>query len=176
MHNHGMIKDGLDDLIEAKRRECEALRARLAALEVELRAFERAAELRPNETAGRHSVRMTEDHGLERRAHSRKGRQPGAISKNWRKILSSVAAHYPDGASPEDIASYGAALGLPNLRPTDARQQAEKYVAYGYIERVGDRYKVTDMARERFRTVEPPTEERESLSEGNKENIYAAAA
>lgn len=137
-----MIKDALDDLIEVKRRECEKLRAQLVTLELELRAFELAAELRPppHET----SARQTQS----AEAGSRKGRQPGAISREWRQILRRLAVHYRDGATADDIAAYGPAIGLPNLSARDARQQAKKYVAHGYFESVGDRYKVTNLARE----------------------------
>jgi hypothetical protein len=75
---------------------------------------------------------------------------PGAISLPWRQILIRVARAYPDGATVEDIASFGAAVGLANLRPRDARQQCEKYLQHGFVEPVGERYKVTDAAVQRF--------------------------
>ena len=83
-------------------------------------------------------------------APRRGGRQSGAISKEWREILKRVAVAYPNGAMPEDIAAFGPIVGLDNLRPRDARQQAEKYVGHGYLEHIGDRYRVTAKAQERF--------------------------
>jgi hypothetical protein len=152
-----MVRDALDDLIEAKRREHAALRAefeavssRLAVLEHDLKTLEHAAELRP--VANRRPARIGV--GSEARISAHKGRQLGAISQEWRQILRRIAVHYPDGALAEEIASYGPMVGLPNLRPTDARQRAEKYIEYGYLEQVGDRYKATDLAFQKFGTVE----------------------
>jgi hypothetical protein len=139
------IKDALDREIETKRLELEKVRVRTAELEVELRVLERAAALRPP----RSSQRATPPPKEQRRS-GRGGRVPGAISKPWRAILMKVHELYPDGATIDEIASFGLALGLRNLRARDARQQAEKYVAHGFMEPVGDRYKVTNLAAERF--------------------------
>lgn len=142
-----MLKDALDQEIETKRRAVEDARARVAALELELHTLERAAELRPSVEGNRRvSARPEGRAGNSQRG----GRQLGAISKEWREILKRVAAAYPDGATAEDIASFGPGVGLENLRPRDSRQQAEKYLLLGYFERKGDRYQVTTAARERF--------------------------
>ena len=142
-----MPKDALDQEIETKRQEVEEARARLRALELELQTLERAAQLRPAAGMNQRAVLIPTP---SLRASRRGGRQQGAISKEWREILKRVAAVYPDGAIAEDIAAFGPAIGLDNLRPRDARQQAEKYVGLGYFERVGDRYRVTDAAKVRF--------------------------
>lgn len=148
-----MAKDALDAEIEAKRRELVEARERVAAVEFEVRTLERAAELRP-----------VLEVAVPRRASSgarsrRGGRQPGAISKVWQKILAALVAHYPDGATPHDIASFGPAVGLTNLKPKDARAQAEKYVGLGYFEVAdGDRFRVSVAARERYGLEsQPPT-------------------
>jgi hypothetical protein len=139
--------DALDMEIASIERECDELRSRLADKERELEALKRAASLRPL--------------GYRRQSDSasgsqRGGRQPGAISMKWRAIMKAMAAHYPQGATPDLIASFGPALGLKNLKPKDARVQAEKYTQLGYFEAAGDRYKVTPMARDRFGLSETP--------------------
>jgi hypothetical protein len=178
-----MVKDALDELIEVTRQKRETLRAeremldtRLAAIESELRTLEHAAELRPNVSAARRSTQNSETGPEMNKSH--KGRQPGAISKEWRQILRRVAVHYPNGALPEEMAAYGPTLGLPNLRPTDARQRAKKYIGYGYLERVENRYRVTDLAREKFGTIESAAADGGGSSpEDNKEeNPLADAA
>jgi hypothetical protein len=142
-----MPKDALDQEIETKRQELEEARERLGVLELELHTLERAAQLRPSgEVIQRATPRSESPSGTSRRG----GRQSGAISKEWREILKRVAAAYPNGAMPEDIAAFGPIVGLDNLRPRDARQQAEKYVGHGYLERSGDRYRVAAKAHERF--------------------------
>jgi hypothetical protein len=148
MQEGRMIKDALDQEIETKRREVEEARARLGGLELELHTLERAAQLRPG--GGGVNQRSTPTSETFARKSQRGGRQPGAISNEWREILGRVAAVYPEGATAEDIASFGPAIGLANLRPRDARQQAEKYIGLGYFERIGERYKVTPAAWKRF--------------------------
>lgn len=143
-----MVSDALDREIETKRREVQEARAQLQNLELELHTLELAAQLRPAGVAVKSVTLFSRDRpcGDSRRG----GRQPGAISKEWREILKRVLAAYPDGALVEDIAAFGPAIGLNNLRPRDARQQAEKYVDLGYFERIGERYRVTDAAKARF--------------------------
>jgi hypothetical protein len=170
-----MVKDALDELIEAKRQECESLRdqcaaigQRLAASEHDLEVLEHAAALRPNVTFDR---RSTPDGATG----SHKGRQPGAISREWREILRRVAIHYPEGATPDDIAAYGATVGLHNLSPRDARQRAKKYVSLGYFEASGDRYRVTAQARERFGAIGEEHQQVELLPMNETEALDDAA-
>ncbi|HXC14766.1 MAG TPA: hypothetical protein VNV39_18265 [Stellaceae bacterium] len=141
--------DALDQEIEAKRLALRKARAQLVELEVELRALERAAALRPPRAGVNQRAAPPSAH-VQRRS-GRGGRVPGAISKPWRRLLMKLRELYPEGALPEEIASFGPAIGLPNLRPRDARLQAEKYLERGFVEQVGDRYKVTDLAWGRFR-------------------------
>jgi len=138
--------DPLDDAIETARRSCEEIRALLHEKEVELKALELAARLRP--TAGRRSAARPSRAGQG--GGNGKGRQVGAISKKWRAILQRTALMYPDGALPEELSALGRQIGLSNLRPRDARQRAEKYVTLGYFECVGERYRVTNFAKRRF--------------------------
>lgn len=141
-----MIIDPLDAAIDTARRACEEIRALLHEKEIELKALELAASLRPN--VGRRSAARTPREGQV--GGNGKGRQVGAISKKWRAILQRMELIRPGGALPQEISTLGHAVGLPNLRPRDARERAEKYVALGYFERVGDRYRVTDVAKRRF--------------------------
>jgi hypothetical protein len=141
-----MVQDPLDEAIETAKRACAEIRAVLHEKEIELKALELAASLRP--TAKRSAARPHRD-GLT--GSNGKGRQVGAISKKWRDIVQRMDLLHPGGALPQEIASLGRSVGLPNLRPRDARERAEKYVTLGYFERMaGDHYRVTDLARRRF--------------------------
>lgn len=146
--------DALDEAIATKQREVGEARDRLARLEMELATLERAAELRPASEVGRRVAGRPEQYVNARR---RGGRQPGAISKKWRAILHHVATHFPEGGTPDDIASFGPGIGLKNLKPKDARQQAEKYVELGFLEAADGRFKVTDLARKRFLETSLPS-------------------
>lgn len=141
-----MNMTALDEEIEIKRRAYEEIRALMREMEIELRALESAANLL------RHGKKISLSPGLlnEHRTSVRKGRQPGAISQSWRKILERIAIQYPKGASEKEIVLLGPGAGLVNLRPRDVRERGEKYIEYGYFQHIEGRYKVTDAARERF--------------------------
>jgi hypothetical protein len=148
-----MARDALDEKIEEAERLLEHFRAQVEAMKLRLGIYREAAKLRPNraDTASPSAGISERPAHKESPSGRRGGRQPGAISRKWRTILRGVAAHYPAGATPADIASFGPAADLPNLKPKDARQQAEKYVAIGYMEHVaGDRYRVTEAAIRKY--------------------------
>jgi hypothetical protein len=145
-----MTADALDEKIEATKREAAELRERLAQVELKLSAYEESARLRPSVPVVA-NVAGPQLPAAERVAGKRGGRQPGAISQRWQVILKLIAAHHPAGATPVDIASYGGTAGLQNLKPKDAKQQADKYVKIGYMDQVGDdRYRVTETALSRY--------------------------
>jgi hypothetical protein len=149
-----MVGDPLDAKIELLRHEVAQTRATLEALETTLRAYEDAARLRPGQIGTSHQSTAAVDG--TRDAPRRGGRQKGAISKTWRKILGHIVVQCPNGGTPDVIASFGRAVGLPNLRSSDVRLHAKKYMALGYLEQIGDLYKVTEAACERFRLLEAP--------------------
>jgi hypothetical protein len=146
-----MATDALDEKIEAMRQEAAELRARLALVELRLSAYEESAQLRPSARAVASVFAQSLPSAGRPTIGKRGGRQPGAISRRWQIILKAIAAHYPAGATPADIASFGPAAELHNLKPKDAKQQADKYVQIGYMEQIGDdRYRVTETARNRY--------------------------
>lgn len=146
-----MATDALDEKIEATQREAAELRARLALVELKLSAYEKSARLRPSARVAANVSAQSFPLAEQVATGKRGGRKPGAISRRWQTILKGTAAHYPAGATPADIASFGSAAGLQNLKPKDAKQQADKYVQIGYMEQVGeDRYRVTETACNRY--------------------------
>jgi hypothetical protein len=112
--------------------------------EVELKALERAASLRP---AKRISVTRKSDSPA---VGGHKGKQPGAISLRWRSILRIMSSHFPIGASEAQIVEIAQHEGLPNIRPRDARRQMEHFQKFNYVELVNDLWWVTALAIERF--------------------------
>ena len=119
----------------------EAIRAR-EALKEKLTTLELAARLRPGRTT---------PVGRPEGAHS-KGRQPGAISKMWRRILLVTATKFPAGTSEGQIAAIARASGLENIRPKDVRDRMTDYRAHGYVEPVLEGWRVSEAAVRRFKT------------------------
>jgi hypothetical protein len=85
-----------------------------------------------------------------RRGGTGKGRQPGAISSEWRRTLMAMAARYPQGAAEEEIAELARLAGLPNVRSKDARDRMLKYETHNYVEAGPKGWHVTEYALKRF--------------------------
>jgi hypothetical protein len=64
----------------------------------------------------------------------RRGRQPGAISHQWRDTLAMLYMNYPHGFTEYNAATAANAAGLPNVRPKDAADRMIAYVQLGYVE------------------------------------------
>jgi hypothetical protein len=91
-----------------------------------------------------------------------KGRQPGAISQQWRSILVEVADRFPAGASDDGITTIARSFGLDNTRPKDVRDRMNAYQAHGYVESTPSGWRVTGTAVEKFKgkngTADPVVE------------------
>ena len=138
-----ILLDKLDRAIADKRKELEQLReivalqqraAELAA--AELRALELAAQMRPLANG------QSEPSG-------RKGRQPGALSKEWRGVLR--AMHLQGGRF-----SYGAIGVLAGNQgiaatPSGVRERVRTFLDKGFLDgSPPDGFVVTLLAAERF--------------------------
>lgn len=140
------MSDALSQKIAERREERDKLLRHLERVEVELAALELAANLRPvNDLSA--AVRRTNSVGAEPRG---KGRQFGAISKNWRTVLAMMAELYPDGASDDNIAELARAQGLQNLRPRDARHRMRSFQTHTFVEESPKGWRVTKVATDRF--------------------------
>lgn len=81
------------------------------------------------------------------------GRQPGAISKRWRLVLSKVAGRV---FNPTDIALAVRELEQRVVRLHDARRQMEKYAELGFVTALGDdRFELTEAAIDKFDLKNP---------------------
>jgi hypothetical protein len=82
-----------------------------------------------------------------------KGRQPGAISRQWRDTLAMLWMNYP---FPEGFTEYNAATaaqsaGLPNVGPKEALERMKAYVNHNYVERLSNgKWRVTDHMAEKY--------------------------
>ena len=140
------MKDQLDLLIEQKSAEAEELRNRLGALMVEIKALELAASLRPVPSGRRETRNGFGGEPL------RKGRQPGAISKQWRDILVNISINFPFGSTENQIWEVAKSVEkLENIRPRDVRTRLDSFKIHGYVEqRSGGLWHVTELAAKKF--------------------------
>ena len=83
-------------------------------------------------------------------APSRAGRQPGAISHQWRNILRMLYMNYPEGFTEYNVVAAAAEEGLTNLRPKDALDRLRAHIGNSYVEFSGNKYHVTDFAAEKY--------------------------
>ena len=77
------------------------------------------------------------------------GRQPGAISQDWRNVLAAVGRHSFTDA---DLQAYAQGTLRRAIRAADAKRRREAYQANGLIEDAGDglRYRISDRAAEKL--------------------------
>jgi hypothetical protein len=139
--------DRLEKAIADKRKMLDLLRetaerAQRAAeiAEAELRAMEAAAQLRPA-AAGE--------------ASSQRGRQPGAISKEWREVLR-VLYMLAEGRSYEGIAELAEKAGIEATLGS-VRERVRRFVEAGFLARSPGGFVATPLAAERF-LLSPQTE------------------
>jgi hypothetical protein len=169
--------DPLTEKIEQERAERDNAAAqrdlwqhRLEIISARLEALEQAAQLRPLPHS--QTVRGGFGESAARAAQggpARKGRQLGAISKNWRTILLGMALRYPAGATGQDIVAMAQQEGiadLKNLRPRDAARQMQKYRDLDYVELVNPligSWRITEAAYQRFNI--PPAAESKAATD-----------
>jgi hypothetical protein len=115
--------------------------------EAELRGLELAAELLG---AGETTAIMKSVTFPTRPSSGGKGRQVGAISKQWRDILGLMLHRHRDGADPRQIAALGSEAGLRKLEARSVTPRMQKYITQGYITEIDGKYVVSAAAKERF--------------------------
>ena len=79
-----------------------------------------------------------------------KGRQPGAISHQWRDTLHLLYLTYRDGFTEYNASRAAQEAGLPNVRPRDALERLKVYVPLNYVEQIGDKFRVTEFAVQKY--------------------------
>jgi hypothetical protein len=90
---------------------------------------------------------------------STRGRQRGAISREWRNTLQSLHESAPIPFSPTHIYSMAQANGLPKVGLREAENRIRAYLDLGYLERAGSGYKVSDLAVNKYGFIRQETEE-----------------
>jgi hypothetical protein len=78
----------------------------------------------------------------------RRGRQPGAISREWRDTLRELLLFGPFGL-PEVVAAAHR-NGLPHITERTAEERMRVHIAIGYVEAVGKEYTVTDSFAKKY--------------------------
>jgi len=167
--------DDLDAEIDKAKREVAELKRKAEAKELWLKGLQRAAELRPapqvipdqssdglegNEASDPDTTtgdaELDEMLGFTEKAEKRGGRQPGAISKQWRTILSDIFANQPVDLA--TIVLLASVHGL-ELQESSALSRMRHYLELGYVEETSDgRYRVTDAAIKRFDLKRKPAQ------------------
>ena len=99
------------------------------------------------------------------KASYRAGRQPGAISKEWRLILADLYLEqtiFADGDFDEASVISAARKHGINLKHSDAKLRMAAYKEHGYIEGADGHWNVTDFAARKFGFLEKKPEQKEA--------------
>ena len=162
------MSDDLEQQIEQVRKSVAEAKANAAhwtheseLRQVRLQALEEAAALRP--ARGRKSSSG---------GSGRTGRKPGAISRQWRSILTVMTLkHGGTGALESEIVEIARTAGMENIRPKDVHERMESYREHGYVtlNQLTNRWALTETGAQRFNV--DATEDSEAQSD--KENAGA---
>jgi hypothetical protein len=179
--------DELDKIIDRRRREVNSYRERAAALtaeaeaikarigesdatlraaEIELRALEQAAKLRPIhvrvEAIGPAAIgpdlRVTAPVAHEQipsflapEPKKRGGRKPGSISKTWRLALADLVCAGNNPLDPNQF--YLLTRGRLGLNETSVRERIRQYAALGIMDEADGKYCVSATSIDKFQLV-----------------------
>jgi hypothetical protein len=164
----------IDSAISAREAEIGRLRHDLEIAEAELRGM----KMLRDQIIGPKSPEITMDYVLKDTAGRtvaiqtkayRAGRQPGAISKEWRAILADLY-NGPFAGFDESSVMFAAHKHDINLKQSDARARMMAYKEHGYVEATDGYWSVTDFAAKKFgfyqeaNKNEAPTREPEGAS------------
>ena len=93
---------------------------------------------------------------------NRRGKAPGSLSSQWRKIMAKIVAAGNDPMDPDYWCIAASEAGFPNMEVKAARDWLRRAAAneYGFILKHGDSFNVSDAAIEKFhlRTPKPSPE------------------
>lgn len=164
------MSDTLDAEIEQARQALQQAKDNAAhwAHEMELRAvrlnaLEQAAELRP--IRGRKNA----ENGA-----TKKGRKPGAISRQWRQVLLQMAMSHPEGAAEQEIIALTKIVGgMGEIRPKDVEERMRAYMRHGLVFQnvATNKWQVPDVAMPRLRMDTAPPDELENAAEDDPLDI-----
>jgi hypothetical protein len=165
-----MPRFDIDSLIQAKEAAIEAKEKELELLKAELRGMEAVADAMASHSGPSLGItrpaaqKMAPDHDASSERPTQKGRQPGAISHQWRDTLAMLWMNYPypQGFTEYNAATAAQAAGLPHVKPKDALERMTAYISHGYVERLPDgKWRVTNLTAKKygFSTKGAPTGE-----------------
>jgi hypothetical protein len=106
--------------------------------------------------------------GVDTLVAPRRGRQPGAISREWRNALRILHRGFPGGFDISEAVETARHVGLPKVKDRDAEDRMRAYLDLGYVERVDGGYRVSELAAQRYgftrQTTEAPPADAEGAS------------
>lgn len=139
-----------DALIAAQRELVADLERKLELARVKLAGYEEMAEALG--TGGRRAS------SGERRSSGRVGgRQPGTITKNWRRVLASLLLRESDWFNAGDVVDVVRSLEDRDIRPSEVRRIFKKYEENGYVQQnENGLYRITDEAVAKFALDKEP--------------------
>ncbi|MGX1496306.1 hypothetical protein ACSSV1_001327 [Labrenzia sp. MBR-25] len=132
--------------IQRLRSQIAEYRQRIILAEAELRGMERALSLiSPSDLAANSPQSLTSRGKASQR---RGGRQPGAISTRWQKVL----RHFYGGKFDlEDVVRVVYEFEERHTKPSEVKRIFEGYIEHGYVEDAGGGlYRVSDAAAQRY--------------------------
>jgi hypothetical protein len=104
--------------------------------------------------------------GVDTLVAPRRGRQPGAISREWRNTLQSLYQSAPVPFTSTDVYTMAHVNGLPNVGLREAENRIRAYLDLGYLNRAGSGYQVSDLVVKKYGFSRPETTEAPTADAG----------
>jgi hypothetical protein len=171
------MAESIDILISNQTALVARLRSELLEAEGVLRGMEAIRNVLPEQFTkskglSSNASSIANGQSLSEKSGYKGGRQPGAISSTWRKILSDVYWQARKGAIPFGIdVSTLVRIAQENkvsIRPAEATKRMEHYAGFGYVVIENSCFKVTDDAATKFAFKNGPLSlDNVSLDNGN---------
>ena len=174
-----------DDIIHEQRAKVAEMERTLETARAELRGMEtlaRAWSITVSTVLPARATRGPEKPSrprVEATATRVGGRQPGAISRRWREVLTRLLATSNTWFDAQEVALAVRALEDREIKISEARRQLDGYIEHGFVERSDDgRYHITQTAIEKFglNPAKDSAIERASLEENEAPTGHAEGA
>ena len=154
MLNNHWAMDDLDSLISQRQAEAARRQRELDLFIAETRGMEVVRDLRagPGNAAASSLAATSTAYPIVMGVPlppKRGGRQPGAISQQWRVILWQLYHDKAHGFSEDHVIPYAKLQGI-TIKMKDARDRMEKYKSQGFIDFRDGRYFVSQAAAVKF--------------------------
>lgn len=141
------------ELLASQRAKVAELETQLERERLMLTGMEAMAEAMGGQSKAARAAKVHSPVQTSRPSGSFGGRQPGAITQEWRSVLADLVG---GPFSVNAVVATVKAKTKRDMRPFDANRRMQQFIGFGYVEAVGSDYRVTERAVTKFGLMKKP--------------------